>query len=151
MVAFTLSLAVTVVIMAAVLVYMRMRPAGAPLTWGEAMLGSMIAFFAMFWIYAVLPHQWLAWADNELNWRSDKLFVGPGGILKAQAQGGSFPFTITYVVIRDVIAVGIYVVALGSHVALWMLWQNRGKRSEAAEAVEVSSFGRPLVREGAEA
>ena len=151
MVAFTLSIAVTVLIMGVVVAYMRMRPVGAPLTWGEAMFGAMVAFFGMFWIYAVLPHQWLAWADNELNWRSDKLFVGPGGILKAQAQGGSFPFTITYVVIRDVIAVGIYGVAIGAHVALWMFWQNRGKRREAAEVVEMSSFGRPLVREGAEA
>lgn len=151
MVAFTLSIAVTVVLTGAVLAYMRVRPAGAPLTWGEAMFGSMVVFFGMFWVYAVVPHQWLAWADNELNWRSDKLFVGPGGILRAQAQGGDFPFTITYVVIRDVIAVGIYGVAMIAHVGLWMLWQNRGKRRDAGKAVERSSFGRPLVREGAEA
>ena len=148
MVAFALSIVVTVVLVGGVFAYMKRRPAGTPVTWGEAMFGAMIAFFAMFWVYGVVPHQWLAWADNELNWRTDKLFVGPGGILRAKAHGGSFPFTITYVVIRDIIASGIYVVAIAGHVAMWHLWQNRGKKAEDAEAVELSSFGRPLVREG---
>ena len=102
--------------MGAILAYMNRRPVGTPVTWGEAMFGAMIVFFGMFWVYGVVPHQWLTWADNELNWRTDKLFVGPGGILRAQAQGGSFPFTITYVVIRDVIASGIYVVAVAGQV-----------------------------------
>ena len=151
MVAFALSIVVTVALVAAIGAYTKRRPVGTPVTWGEAMFGAMIVFFGMFWVYGVVPHQWLAWADNELNWRTDKLFVGPGGILRAQAQGGSFPFTITYVVIRDIIASGIYVVAVGVQVAMWMVWQNRGKKAEAAEAVELSSFGRPLVREGSEA
>ena len=151
MVAFALSIVVTVVLVAGVFAHMKRRPVGTPVTWGEAMFGAMIVFFGMFWVYGVVPHQWLAWADNELNWRTDKLFVGPGGILRAQAHGGSFPFTITYVVIRDVIASGIYVVAVAGHVALFLLWQNRGKKAEAADAVELSSFGRPLVREGSEA
>ena len=151
MVAFALSIVVTVALAAAVGAYAKRRPVGTPVTWGEAMFGSMIVFFGMFWVYGVVPHQWLTWADNELNWRTDKLFVGPGGIFEAQAQGGSFPFTITYVVIRDVIASGIYVVGVGLQVWMWMAWQNRGKKAEAAEAVELSSFGRPLVREGSEA
>ena len=151
MVAFALSILVTVALVGAVLAYMKRRPVGTPVTWGEAMFGAMIAFFAMFWVYGVVPHQWLAWADNELNWRTDKLFVGPGGVLRAQAHGGSFPFTITYVVIRDMIACAIYGVAIAGHVAMWSLWQNRGKKAEAAEAVELSSFGRPLVREGSDA
>ena len=99
MVAFTLSVVVAFVLTGVILGYMKRRPVGTPLTWGEAMFGAMVVFFLLFWIYGVVPHQWLAWADNELNWRADKLFVGPGGVLRAQAQGGSFPFTITYVVI----------------------------------------------------
>ncbi|MYE65274.1 MAG: hypothetical protein F4231_05100, partial [Acidimicrobiaceae bacterium] len=75
MVAFALSILVTVVLIGAILAYMQRRPVGAPVTWGEAMFGSMIVFFAMFWVYGVVPHQFLTWADNELNWRTDKLFV----------------------------------------------------------------------------
>ncbi len=149
MVAFTLSVIVSVILAGAIMSYMKRRPVGTPVTWGEAMFGAMVVFFLMFWIYGVVPHQWLAWADNELNWRTDKLFVGPGGILKAQAEGGSFPFTITYVVIRDVIAVVIYGIAIGGNVAMWAMWQNRGKAK--SKAPEVSTFGRPLVREGSQA
>ena len=147
MVAFTLSVLVTIVLTGAIGAYMKRRPVGPPVTWGEAMFGAMIVFFLLFWIYGVVPHQWLAWADNELNWRADKLFVGPGGVLRAQAQGGSFPFTITYVVIRDLIAVVIYGVAIVGNVIMWSMWQNRGK-ARAAKPAEVSTFGRPLVREG---
>ena len=151
MVAFALSIIVTVVITGAVFLYMGRRPVGTPVTWGEAMFGAMIVFFGLFWVYGVVPHQWLAWADNELNWRADKLFVGPGGILRAQAHGGSFPFTINYVVIRDLVAVGIYGVAIAVHVGMWFMWQNRGKKAAAKDTVERSSFGRPLVREGSRA
>ena len=151
MVAFTLSVIVTVAISGGVIAYMKRRTVGVPVTWGEAMFGAMIVFFLMFWVYGVVPHQWLAWADNELNWRTDKLFVGPGGILRAQAHGGSFPFTITYVVIRDLIAVGIYGAALTANVAMFAMWQNRGKKAATADEMERSSFGRPLVREGSKA
>ena len=149
MVAFTISVVVTAVFVGAILAYMKHRPVGTPVTWGEAMFGAMIVFSALFWIYGVVPHQWLAWADNELNWRSDKLFVGPGGILKAEEHGGHIPFTLTYVVIRDVIASAIYVVAVGLHIALWAMWQNRGRTKSEPE--DLSAFGRPLVREGAQA
>lgn len=148
MVAFTLSVLATLVFTGIVVACMGRRPVGAPVTWGEAMFAAMLVFALLFWVYGVVPHQWLTWADNELNWRSDKLFVGPGGVLKAQEHGGSIPFTITYVVIRDAIAMAIYGIAIGGNIALWAMWQNRGK--EKAEPVERSSFGRPLLREGAE-
>lgn len=149
MVAFTLSVIVTVAVTGGVMRYVMGRAPGTPVSWGEAMFGAMVVFFLMFWAYGVVPHQWLTWADNELNWRSDKLFVGPSGILRAQAQGGSFPFTITYVVIRDLIAVLIYGAAIGANVALWSMVQKRG-RPGAPKPVERSSFGRPLLREGQE-
>ena len=57
------------------------RPAGTPLTWGEAFVGgcSCFAFFLM--IYGVVPDRWLRYADNELKWRTDKLGIplGPLG------------------------------------------------------------------------
>jgi len=126
------------------------RPVGTPITWGEAMVASVYAFFLMFWAYGVIPHLWLSWADNELQWRPDKFLFGPGAVLKPQGQGGWFPITLTYQTLRDLIAVGIYVVFLGGQMALWSWWQNRGKRAAAAtsSAVVESEFGRPLVRKG---
>ena len=58
----------------------------------------------------------------------------------------ALPFTMTYLVIRALIAVGIYGVALAGNIVMWNQWQNRGV--EPAEAAPTSAYGRPLVREG---
>ena len=150
MVAFVLSSLIAIVITGGIVAYAQRRPKGTPHTWGEAMFGAMIVFFLFFWVYGVVPHQWLTWADNELQWRADKTFHGWGEILKPEAEGGWLPLTITYVVIRDLIAVGIYVVALGANMWMWSMWQSRGKAGEE-KAPERSTFGRPIVREGSRA
>jgi hypothetical protein len=127
---------------AVVILWMRRRPVGTPLTWGEAIASSTFLFGLMFVAYGVVPNQWLLWADNELGWRNDKLLFGPGDIFAK-----ALPFELTYLVIRDIIATVIYVVFLGLQIALWAMWQNRGKTKPVA--IETSSFGRPLVRRDA--
>ena len=149
MVAFVASLIVTAIVVGGILAYQKRRPVDQVVTWGEAMVGSLVVFFLMFWVYGVVPHQWLTWADNELNWRVDKIFVGPGGILESQQDGGWSPIRIPYVVIRDLIAVVIYIGALGGNIWMWSAWQKRGEQ-QADKPVERSRFGRPLVKEGAE-
>lgn len=119
---------------------MRRRPVGAPLSWGQAMVGAGWAFFLIFWFYGVVPNQWLLWADNELNWRPDKILEGPGGIIATV-----LPFTVNYEHLRDLIAVVIYVVALAGNVAVWFIWQRRGERPKTREP-EPSRYGRPLVK-----
>lgn len=145
---------IAAVLIAAVLVglmfpYRRRRPVGRFLSWGEAMVASVYVYFLFFWAYAVIPHLWLTWADNELKWRPDKMLFGPGEILKPQSMGGWNPITLNYQVLRDIVAVLIYVVALGLNIWLWSVWQNRGKKAAAqAAAAEIteSDYGRPLVR-----
>jgi hypothetical protein len=137
-VAFVFSLVATVVFAALVPLYARRRPAGTPLTWGEAMIASLFAFFLMFLAWGILPHQWLTFADNDLQWRKDKILFGPGDIFD------KLPFTITYEVIRDFIAVGIYGVTLAATMILWAQWQKRGK--EKPKELPTSAFGRPLVK-----
>ena len=146
MVAFVGSILVTVIMAAGIAWWGKRRPVGAPLTWGAAMVASLYVFFLLFWAYGVVPDRWLAWADNELQWRPDKLLFGPGEILKPTAEGGSFPFTITWQTIRDIIATLIYGVMLTANAAGFVLWQNRGKKAKTA--IERSDYGRPLVREG---
>ena len=146
MVAFVGSILVTVIMAAGIAWYGKRRPVGKPLTWGEAMAASVYVFFLLFWAYGVVPDRWLAWADNELRWRPDKLLFGPGEILKPRAEGGWLPFTITWQTVRDIIATLIYGVMLTANAAGFVLWQNRGKKAKTA--VERSDYGRPLVREG---
>lgn len=148
MVAFVASLIVTAILTGGILAYQKRRPADQVVTWGEAMFGSMIVFFLMFWVYGVVPHQWLTWADNELNWRSDKILFGPFDIFRSQQDGGWSPIRINYVVIRDFIAVGIYIVALAVNLWMWTAWQKRGQSQESDKTPERSTFGRPILKEG---
>ena len=143
MVAFVVSVLVLLVMVAPIPLYAKRRPVGTFLSWGEAMVAAVFVFFVMFWAYGVVPHQWLTWADNELNWRPDSIVNGPGNVF-----ADYLPFTITYQTIRDLIAVGIYGIFLGGQIALWALWQGRGDKKPGDE-VEKSRFGRPLVRQGA--
>ncbi len=119
--------------------FYKKRPVGAPLSWGQAMVASTWAFFLMFWFYGVVPHQWLLLADNEWAWRPDRAWNGPADILT------KLPFEMNYLIARDLIAVGIYLVIIGANVALFSKWQARGKDKPSTDVVR-SSYGRPLVK-----
>ena len=149
MVAFIASLLVAVASVALVIPFAKRRPPGTPLTWGEAMVAATFIFFIFFWVYGVVPHMFLTWADNELKWRPDALtyeYWSFLGFLEPQERGGAFPMTINMQVIRDLLVVGIYVVFLGINIGMWAWWNNRGKRAEAAKEISTSDYGRPLVR-----
>jgi hypothetical protein len=141
-VAFATSLILGLIGCAAVVVYGKRRPVGTPISWGEAMLAATFAFLMFFWWYGVIPNQWLSWADNELNWRSDAYLIQSGG----SGLDGHWPIDINKQVLRDIIVVGIYGLGLGLHVALWAIWNDRSK--ERPVEVPASRYGRPLVRKG---
>lgn len=142
MVAFLMSLLVTVVLIVPIFPYAKRRPVGTPLTWGEAMVAAVYIFFVLFWIYGVVPHQWLTWADSELNWRPDTIWFGPTGSMLT-----FFPINVSAQVFRDIVATLIYVVFLGGQIWMWSWWQKRGQRAEAATAIEpTSTYGRPLMK-----
>ena len=140
MVALIVSLILTFAMAAGVFVYGAKRPVGKPVTWGEALLGGTYIFALFFLMYGVVPHQWLTYADSELNWRKDAIIAGPGstGFLK------DLPFSVTKQTVRDLIVTVIYIAFLGAQIAGWSLWQNRGKAKPLA--IETSTYGRPLVK-----
>ncbi len=139
MVAFVISVMISVLLVAPIMVYARRRPIDAELTWGEAMVAATYVFFLLFWVYGVVPHQWLQWADSELNWRPDRTVAGPGNIL-----ADALPFTVTYRTLRDLIVTGIYGVGFVGMVVVWVGWQSRGEL--APKEIETSRYGRPLVK-----
>lgn len=147
-VAFVASWLISLVALIPVFWMMRTRPADKEATWGEAMIGATYVFFVLFWIYGTVPHQWLTFAESELNWRSDQKLIGPPlpwdssqGIL-----GWALPFDLTYAAIKDIIAVLIYGVGLVANVAIFSIWQKRGDTIEAPAIESQSRYGRPLVR-----
>jgi hypothetical protein len=144
LVAFVTSIVITLVMVGVAVVWGRRRPVGAPLSWGEAMGASVYVFFAAFMAFGVVPHQWLAYADNELSWRKDAIIAGPGSHLLPKV----IPFSVTKETMRDIVVVAIYAVGLSGLVAAWAWWNKRGRVKPAPAALVTSTYGRPLVRKG---
>ncbi len=137
---FIVSTSITVPGALIVLVLTRKIPKNDQPTWSQSMLGAVVVFGYMLVIYGVWPHDWLTLADSELNWRSDTFII-------------TDPINIPWQALRDVIAVGLYAVALGGNAVLWVKWQNRDKyqtkqapAEETPEPAGTSRFGRPLSR-----
>ncbi len=124
--------------------YGKRRPVGKPVSWGEAMLAAVYVFGVMFLAFGIVPHQWIDHADKNLGWSRDRIVMGPGGILEPQALGGRLPLTITYEAIRDIVVVLLHAFYFGLIIFMWSWWQKRGQVKTAE--IEVSSFGRPLVK-----
>jgi hypothetical protein len=140
-IAFVISLLMALAGNAAVILYSKRRPVGAPLSWGEAMAAAVFAFVLFNLWYGVVPHQWITLADNEWGWRKDRIFFGPGDLFEPNRF---LPFTITYEALRDLIVTVIYGAGLTLHVFHWVQWQNRAKPK--TEVVPTTSYGRPLAR-----
>ena len=150
MAALVTSIVAAILMSVAIYWYAARRPVGTPVTWGEAMVGSVWVFFLSFLAYGVIPHQWLTLAENEWGFRADRI-LELGGLVRPISQGGWFPFDITYRAISDTVAVIIYVIALLAQIVMWLQWQNRGQRADAkakAALSQTSSFGRPLIKQG---
>ncbi len=164
MAAFIASILVTLAMVGILVAVARRRPVGQPLTWGEAFVAATFVFALLFIAYGVVPHQWLALADNEFRWRNDKIGIPLGGlkIFGRHIFGMEPPyllfdkgiplpnghFIITAEALRDFIEVGIYGGFIGAQLYGWSWWQKRGKRAEAQPEL-TSSYGRPLLRGGA--
>ena len=147
MVAFVGSLLVSVLLFASVIWYAKRRPVGTPLSWGEAMARRRpTSFFGLFWVYGVVPHQWLTWSENELGLAprhaTSPARRGPGALTDV-------PFNVTYQTLSHLGAVIIYGVFLALQVALWAIWQGRGdtvERKRKALEEKTTAYGRPLAR-----
>jgi len=152
-VAFTSAWVVSCLGVVAIMEYGRRRPQGVEMTWGEAMLGAGFTFFLLFWVYGVMPHLFLVFADSEINWRVDRRLIGP--VLPswwAEGQGlleWALPFNLNYQILRDVLAASLYGAILTANIVMFSIWQRRDKQLPAPEAPK-SKFGRPLVNSAAD-
>jgi len=142
--AFLFSFALTTMMALIAIPFGKRRPVGTATTWGEAMIGAVYTFFVLFLAFGVVPHQFLDHADKNLGWRKDRLLLGPFNILKPKALGGGFPMTISYEALRDILVVVIHVYFIALMVFMFVWWQKRGERG--AKEIEVSTYGRPLVK-----
>ena len=131
-----------------VAVLMRRPKPDRPATWAECMAGAVGVFGLMTLAFAVVPHEWITFADKYLQWGTTKFLVRSG----QKILFVKFPFDINYKAISDVVATGIYIVGFGAALYLFAMWQKRGaEKPDAAEAKpRTSRFGRPLRRQAPE-
>jgi hypothetical protein len=158
MAAFIASLVILALMIGILVAVARRREPGRPLSWGEAFLAATFVFAMLFVAYGVVPHQWLALADNEFKWRDDKIGIPVGGIAIGSHHLFKKPyllfpkgiplmnghFIITAQVVRDAIVGLIYGVLVGAQLFAWSWWQKRGKQT--GTEIEKSAYGRPLLR-----
>jgi hypothetical protein len=125
------------------------RDADVPATWAECFAGA-VGTFAMFVVgYAIVPSEWLNYANSYIQWGDNTKFVWKSN------QNMLFlpihwPFSLDFPALRDIVVAVIYVAFLGINLKLWVMWQRRHEvREQAALASEAapvrrSRFGRPL-------
>lgn len=155
---FVFSTLITLVMVGVILVVARKRPPGTPLTWAEAFIAAFYLFAVFTMAYGIVPHQWLNWSDSELGWRPSKIGIPLGPLenlgLKNPLWADGIPILsndrridVNAQTIRDIVAAGIYVVALGVNIGLWLWWQKRKPAGEKGESTgKRSFFGRPIVK-----
>ncbi len=117
-------------------------------TWAECFLGA-VGVFALFTLgYAIVPHEWLTFANAQLEWGDSSKFVWSNsdsifGII-------DFPFNFDFPAMRDIAVTGIYITVLVANLVLWSMWQRRFEVKPAPEGEATparrSRFGRPLRR-----
>lgn len=115
-------------------------------TWAECFAGAL-ASFALFALgYAIVPSEWLTFANSGLEWGDSSKFIFKSN------QGMLFfpwnwPFNFDYPALRDIVVTIIYVVLLGLNLKLFSMWQKRNEVAPATDEAEPekrSRFGRPL-------
>ena len=94
--AFLVSLVAATLLTLVAIPYGKRRPRGTPVSWGEAMIGAVYAFGVMFLAFGVVPHQWIAHSDQNLEWTKSKIIYGPFDLMKPKSRGGNFPFDASY-------------------------------------------------------
>lgn len=140
----------------AMLMVVSRKPADpdAPLTWSGAFAGATAVFALLLLGYAIVPHEYLTYANAYLQWGDNGKFVWQSNQEILGFLPINYPFSFDYPAVRDIIVSGIYVVLLGLNLKLWVMWQQRHDVAPAAATdddapAKRSRFGRPLRRTAA--
>jgi hypothetical protein len=119
-----------------------------PATWAECFAGA-IGVFALFTVaYAIIPSEWLNYANSYLQWGDTSKFVWT---IHEQMLffPVHWPFSLDFPSLRDIVTVVIYVAVLGVNLKLFVMWQQRHQVKETPATDEGtparrSRFGRPV-------
>jgi hypothetical protein len=116
-------------------------------TWAQCILGAVGVFALMTLAYAIIPHEWLTFANADLEWGESSRFVWTSNEDILGFIPIHYPFNLDFPALRDIVVTVIYVVFLGLNLKLFVMWQQRNEvPAEADEGApsKLSRFGRPL-------
>ncbi|MEX2256910.1 MAG: hypothetical protein WEC34_15860 [Acidimicrobiia bacterium] len=123
----------------------RPRDPDEPATWAECIAGAVGVFALMTLAYAIVPHEWLTFANADLEWGDSSKFVFQSNQEILGFVPINYPFSLDFPALRDIVVSLIYGVFLVGNVKLFSLWQARNEvPAESAEPEKTSRFGRPL-------
>lgn len=118
-------------------------------TWAECFAGA-VGVFAIFALgYAIVPHEYLTFANAQLEWGDNSKFIFQSND-KILGLFWEYKFNFDFPALRDIIVTVIYGVLLTTNLKLWVMWQQRFDVKAAPDPAAVperkSRFGRPLRR-----
>jgi hypothetical protein len=119
-------------------------------TWAECFAGAVGVFALLMLAYAIVPHEYLTFANAQLEWGDTSKFIWTSNDDILGLINIHYPFNFDFPAMRDIIVTMIYGVLLVTNVKLWVMWQNRFEVKAAPDPAAVperkSRFGRPLRR-----
>ena len=150
MVALIAAVLLLVALLALVVPVAKRRPVGTPLTWGEAMVAAVYAYFLMFWAYAMIPHLFLTWTSNELRLAPRQAALRARRDLQAPGPRRLVPLDhSTTRPLRDIlVVVHLRGVPRPPRSACGPGGRTGASAPRRPRAVVESEYGRPLVRKG---
>ena len=138
---------ILVIMMVPVILALRKPKPEKPTTWAMAMAGAVYVFALFLLAYAIIPHEFITFADKYLQWGKDKYVIKSTTAIPG-ISAFNWPVSIDMQAVRDVAVVVIYNIFFVANIILFVKWQHRKPASETADekpkVVGRSRFGRPL-------
>jgi hypothetical protein len=137
-----------VILMIPVIIALRKPKSDKPTTWAMAMAGAVYVFWLFLLAYAIVPHEFITFADKYLQWGKDKYVVKSTTAIPGLSSF-NWPVSIDMQAVRDVAVVVIYNIFFVANIILFVKWQDRKPMAEAGDEARTvvvgrSRFGRPL-------
>ncbi|MFN8015733.1 MAG: hypothetical protein U0R17_03880 [Acidimicrobiia bacterium] len=130
-------------------------------TWAGAIAGALASFVMMTFIYAIIPHEWITFANSYLGFTKDvKVSAGGQFVLNTWLDGNFWtkrtrllPLEVNFEMLQDQATMAIYVIGAVLNIKLFVAWQKRNEVVKADEEKDKESviskfsrFGRPVKK-----